>query len=674
MCIITEYSDEPEKIVEKLRVKVPFFKTLLADTEKWILAKHSCSTYVRAVMKNYKDHFAAHLTKDDHLVIYMLLALRGIGREAVFNLFKKKFHATDLRYLEVINRLIMESYGGDLLNFFNSAYEFNLAYEIVGRDPIGRYLAGKKTLSDAAVDIQNISVKTSVDKMNIGTVFSYMYICYQCEMTIYTLADIEKGLPSVQGGFGITDTIGEIPEGLFESLFKLDEGKCVWVSSPFFGYRFTGSAMDKLSLLYNAVIDLDGQTVSETGLKTKLPKLQSPIKPVKKKSVLEKSEVEIKKNIVEHYSMLKKHLRKSTFLKPPGKGPGRSPITQRQYRYLRSLPNYSFMLEYGNTNVTLQKQLKPAIEATKKLVERIEKFLKVPKKTAETVARTCVQYLEEKAPITLAVQSTFPFDKAKGKILQDIDLTQETIEVQKVIGKGEPMKYNLKKGVTKPSLKLAYVHKEDHERGEHYMRWRRKKEEEMTKHHQFYPSEYAIYAAVDLIVEYMDHPDGPAYFYGPHHFLLANDMKTRSTFTLGADDMEATRSMVDMANRLPDDLFTMMLLRAYGINGIKTSCTSLFPFFEIQMYGDVRFKEDVIHFMECTKFKSKELDVGQKNARQKFATREKVALMTYNGMESYKKKSVIQPVTLTGVDISKKIGVYKLTKKEKLKKFFGFKV
>jgi len=656
---IDEYYNTPKLIVEDLKKEIPFFDKLLKSKEKWILAKHNCSSYICAVMENYKNHFAAQMTKEDGLVIYMLLALRGLSRGAVFKLFKQKRLATDLRYLEPMSQLIMDAYNEKLQNFFKSAYEFNLAYEIVGRDPIGRYLAHKKTLSDAALEIQEICVKTSLDKMNVRTVLLYMFICYQCEMTIYTLNDIHSGEPRVDGGFGICGTIGEIPESLFKSLFVLEKEKCVWVAPPHYGYHFTGSAMKNLNLLYKAVISLEKLSVREAGLRFKPPKLKTVSKQFRdisasKPSVKKPSVKKIKENIEETYPVLKKPLRKSRNLKPPGQGPGTSPITQRQYRYLRSLPNYTFILEYGTTNETLKKRLIPGIEASKELVKRVRNFLNVAEKTAETVARTCVQYLEEKAPITLAVQSTFPFKEAQGKFLQEIELAEETVGMDKIADEQMPMTKARNGAVKSRPKMIAYVHKEDHVRGVHYMRWRRNKEEEMTKYHQFRSSEYAVYAAVDLIVEYMDHPQGPDYYYGPHHFLLANDVKTRSSFTMGAADMKATRSMVDIANRLSDDLFTMLILRAYSINNIRTNCKSVFPSFEIQIYGDIRFKEDVIYFMECTNFQGKELNAQQKKAKTTFADREKVLLKTYDGAESYKKK-LAQVAPSTGDDIRQKI-------------------
>ena len=208
------------------------------------------------------------------------------------------------------------------------------------------------------------------------------------------------------------------------------------------------------------------------------------------------------------------------------------------------------------------------------------------------------------------------------------------------------------------------------------MRWRRYKEEILTKYQNFMASEYAVYAAVDLIVEYMDHPDGPMLSYGPHHFLLRNELKSRSTFTLGADDMKPTRSMVDMANRMPDDLFTMMILRAYGLNDVKVNRSSVFPFFEIQIYGDVRFKEDVIHFRKCANFKEKALSTVQESQLKDFRIRENIKVVSYDGMESLKKK-MRQSMTVNGVDIYKKIcayqrPLYQPSWYDKFKSFLGF--
>lgn len=668
MWIIEKYDGKPNKIMKKLTEKNGFIQSLMNDEEKWYLKKYSGKDYVKAVMKNYSETFAKGMSKDKNLFMYMVIALRCVSKQAVFRLFKRKADSVDMRYLEVMAQFIMETFSEDLHDFFKSAHYFNLAFEIVGRDPIGRYLYGKKSLSDTAGDIQEISVKTSLGKLNIVSVFKFITICYECEMTVFSRDDIKKGMPT-HSDFRITETIGEMPLETFTKIFKLkDNGKCVWVDSASPGYySLTDEANAKLNRLASEVKEHHGKPVNKITYPTELD-----VKKVMSKKVKVIDDKKIKRYIETKINWkINWDLKKSTFLKPPGKGPGTAPITQRQYRYLRSLPSYSFTLDDNTTNEDLKRQLQPAIKASKKLVERVKGFLNVPEKTAVTVARTCVRYLEERAPITMAVKSTFPFEKAINKLRQDIELSQETIDIQSVVGKGSPLKSGVTKKVIKPKLKLAYVHKEDHDRGAHYMRWRRNKEEMMTKYQNFMASEYAIYAAVDLIVEYMEHPDGPMYYYGPHHFLLRNELKSRATFTLGADDMKPTRSMVDMANRMPDDLFTMMILRAYGLNDVKVNCSSAFPFFEIQIYGDVRFKEDVIHFMKCANFKKKTLSTVQESLLKDFRIREDVKVMSYDGMESYKKK-MRQSMTLKGVELSKKIGEYQPTLYEQLKMFFGF--
>jgi hypothetical protein len=539
--------------------------------------------HIRTVLANYESHFEG----DDATVAN---AMKLVGAfSTVAKEIARELNAPRLRSL--ITRELVTSFKGEITKKLATSDEeqesnpqaaatLQLATALAGDDPIGLYLHKEKiSFHEAVWRIRTMAAKAS---RKPSETFNLLSQQYQMEMGAYALDEIKKGQrgreQSPGGVFDFKDIYGEIPADFFESLLDLQDGKPQWSSQRGEGLRFNteGTAdknlKSKLDELGKAVAEWDEEQSPEPSPETKAVS-EGTQPPSEQGSQIGSTTAEEPGQ--GDKSALLEQLRNPGQLKPVDlPPPGMSPLSERQYAYLRNLAKAE-ATKVGDSS-------SPQQTARTKVLEHLRKeHGAASEEAAQEMLTTALDNLN-RAPITITFKAMNLFGDA-SKFANDDDPSQH---VYKQFFEAFSERINLgEHGVPGSEAAATRVTPNALDRGPDYGSWRREKDERAIANTGLSLYELPTFAAVRTEKTQRN-------LYGDFHFELKQSVRRRATYSYGTgvERRDLTLVLADAVDHggasAKDYIGGVLQNRIIG--------TEL----EIHIYGPVNFTEDVevIHF------------------------------------------------------------------------------